>query len=287
MIWIVGSKGMLGSEILNCLNQTNIPYYATDSDVNITNINSLFDYVSDKDISWIINTAAYTAVDKAEYEKEVTFAINGKGVENLVIVAKQMNAKLIHFSTDYVFDGLKETEYVETDNIMPQTIYGHSKVVGEMYAGKYDKSFCFRLSWMYGKFGPNFIFTMLKQFGEKNKVKVVGDQFGSPTSAKDVAEMVLHLIQTNSEKYGLYHYSGKGKTSWLEFATTIHYYCNIPKIICFEKVNSSYFKSVAKRPKNSYMSKEKFEKTFPELIINDWQISLQNFIEDLRHDSIQ
>ena len=287
MIWIIGSKGMLGSEIINCLNNTNIPYYATDADVSITNINSLQEYVSDKDIKWIINCAAYTAVDKAEAEKELCYNINSKGVENIVHVAIQKKAKLIHFSSDYVFDGLKETDYVETNDLMPQTVYGQSKLVGELYAGQYEKSFCFRLSWMYGKFGNNFVFTMMKQFAEKNKVKVVGDQFGSPTSAKDVANMILHLIQTDSEKYGLYHYSGKGKTSWLEFATTIHHYCNIPKIICFEKVDSNYFKSAAKRPKNSYMSKEKFEKTFPELIVKDWQASLQNFIEELRHDSIQ
>jgi len=285
-IWILGSKGMLGSEIINCLNNTNILYYATDSDVDITNLKLLFEYVSDKDISWIINTAAYTSVDKAEIERELSFSINSKGVENLVQVAIQKKAKLIHFSSDYVFDGLKETDYVETDAPDPQTIYGKSKLFGEFQAGKYDKTFCFRLSWMYGQFGNNFVFTMMKQFAEKNKVKVVGDQFGSPTSAKDVAEMILHLIQTDSEKYGLYHYSGKGKTSWLEFATTIHHYCNIPKIICFEKVDSNYFKSAAKRPKNSYMSKEKFEKTFPELIINDWQTALKNFIEELRHDSI-
>jgi dTDP-4-dehydrorhamnose reductase len=281
MIWIIGSKGMLGKHFEFVLQTNKLPYIATDKEIDITEIQNLQTFIKDKKITWIINCSAYTAVELAETEINLAYTINSKGVENITSIAKQLDIPIIHFSTDYVFDGEKQTEYTEEDIPNPQTIYGKSKLVGEIEVLKHNKHFIFRLSWLYGYFEDNFVFKMIRQFVDKKYIRVVNDQFGSPTFTGDVVSAVLNIILTNSDKYGLYHFSGRGKTNWYEYCTIIHKFFKSQKLICFEQVNSNYFKTKAKRPKNSYMDCSKFEKTF-DIPINNWWNTLETFIEELK-----
>jgi len=281
MIWIIG-KGMLGKHFEFVLQTNKISYIATDKEVDITDIENLQNFIKDKKIDWMINCSAYTAVDLAENEKEKAYAVNATGVENITTIAKQLDIPLIHFSTDYIFDGEKQTDYTEEDIPNPQTIYGKSKLAGEIVVLKYNKHFLLRLSWLYGPAGDNFVFKMIRQFVDKKHIRIVNDQFGSPTYTGEVVSAVLNIILTNSDKYGLYHFSGRGgKISWYEYCMMIHKFFKPQKLICFEQVKSDYFKTAAKRPKNSYMDCSKFEKTF-NIQINNWWDTLETFIEDLK-----
>jgi dTDP-4-dehydrorhamnose reductase len=182
MIWLIGNKGMLGTDVELSLIEERIDYIATDADVDITDINSLRTNVDGKGISWIINCSAYTAVDKAEEETEIAFSVNGDGVRNIATVAREKDAPLIHISTDYVYKGDIRGEYMEEDETAPLSIYGKSKLCGEQHLrNEWGKHFIFRLSWLYGLHGNNFIYTMLRLFKEKDEVRVVADQHGSPT----------------------------------------------------------------------------------------------------------
>ena len=283
MIWIIGGNGMLGKHFEFVLQTNKIPYIATDKEVDITEIENLQNFIKDKTITWIINCSAYTAVDLAETEKLNAIAINSKGVENIASISKQLNIPLIHFSTDYVFDGEKQTEYTEDDTLNPLTVYGETKAYGEIFIQKIcEKYFIFRLSWLYGPAGDNFVFKMIRQFVDKKHIRIVNDQFGSPTYTGEVVSAVLNIILTNSDKYGLYHFSGRGgKISWYEYCMMIHKFFKPQKLICFEQVKSDYFKTAAKRPKNSYMDCSKFEKTF-NTQINNWWDTLETFIEELK-----
>jgi dTDP-4-dehydrorhamnose reductase len=281
MIWIIG-KGMLGKHFEFVLQINKIPYTATDKEVDITNIENLQNFVQDKEITWIVNCSAYTNVDLAETEKDLAYSINELGVKNITSIAKQLNIPIVHFSTDYVFAGEKQTEYTEEDIPNPQTIYGKSKLAGEIELLQYNKSFCIRLSWLYGSAGDNFVFKMIRQFIDKKYIKIVNDQFGSPTYTGEVISAVLNIIMTDSDKYGLYHFSGRGgKITWYEYCMMIHKFFKPQKLICFEQVKSDYFKTAAKRPKNSYMDCSKFEKTFG-IQINNWWNTLETFIEELK-----
>jgi dTDP-4-dehydrorhamnose reductase len=282
MIWIIGGNGMLGKHFEFVLQTNKIPYIATDKEVDITDIENLQNFIKDKKIDWMINCSAYTAVDLAENEKEKAYAVNATGVENITTIAKQLDIPLIHFSTDYIFDGEKQTDYTEEDIPNPQTIYGKSKLAGEIVVLKYNKHFLLRLSWLYGPAGDNFVFKMIRQFVDKKHIRIVNDQFGSPTYTGEVVSAVLNIILTNSDKYGLYHFSGRGgKISWYEYCMMIHKFFKPQKLICFEQVKSDYFKTAAKRPKNSYMDCSKFEKTF-NIQINNWWDTLETFIEELK-----
>ncbi len=285
MIWLIGNRGMLGTDVEALVQQNKMPYLASDKEVDITDQEQLQRFVSDKPISWIINCSAYTAVDKAEDESELAFRINADGPRNIAKIAKDKGAKLIHISTDYVFDGTKEEAYTETDSPNPLGIYGKSKLRGEINITEVlDEYFIIRTAWLYGKHGNNFVYTMLRLFKERDEVRIVGDQFGSPTHAPDLADVILTIINLNSNNFGTYHFSNEGKISWYNFACEIYRKAQEQKLLNKEvyirKIATEEYPTKVQRPQNSCLAKEKIKNTF-HIPIRPWQAGLQDFFEAL------
>jgi dTDP-4-dehydrorhamnose reductase len=221
-IWLLGDRGMLGRQMAVALQHNGLAYVGSDRDVDIGDREALRAFSRGRDISWIINCAAYTAVDQAEADSEAAFRLNAEGAENLARVAVSLGARLVHFSTDYVFDGGLRRPYTESDPPRPLSQYGLSKRQGEeRLAALCPAAFIFRISWLYGVFGGNFVRTMLRLFGEGREVRVVDDQFGSPTYARALAGNIVRLVQGGSRRFGLYHYCDRGVISWHAFAAAI------------------------------------------------------------------
>lgn len=225
----------------------------------------------------IINCSAYTLVEEAEDEENLEEArrVNVCGVSNLAKVAKEVSAKFIHISTDYVFDGEKEGSYLEEDEKNPINAYGRTKADGEEEALKHsDKCFIIRTSWLYGE-GKNFVKTMLDLAGKQKEIKVVDNQFGSPTSAKEVARLILYLM--NTEKYGIWHGSAEGETSWYGFAEEIMRLTK--KEVDLIPISDEVYKTKAKRPRNSVLSKEKLNSE-TDFRMKEWNKALKEFLEE-------
>ena len=280
MIWVIGKNGMLAQDIIEAFNKDNVEYIATASDVDITNIDILNNFSKDKNIKTIINCSAYTKVDLAEDEKDICYKVNSDGVKNISEIASNLKSDLIHFSTDYVFDGENIKPYIEEDETNPINIYGKSKLEGEKYALSLSNSVVMRISWLYGIYGKNFVYTMINLMNSKESIKVVNDQFGSPTYTGDVAEVVLGFIQKNNLDYGLYHYTNEGNISWYDFASSIYKIGKEYNVINNDcKINScatEEYPTKAKRPKYSVLSVEKIKKYAK---IYDYEYSLNNFFK--------
>jgi dTDP-4-dehydrorhamnose reductase len=288
MIWLIGKRGMLGREVETLLDRQKRDYVATGSEVDITDIKQLKEFAADKPVSWIINCAAYTAVDKAEDEPEEAFKINADGPSNISKTAAYKNARLIHISTDYVFDGTKRGAYLETDIPNPINIYGKSKLKGEQYIAENLKAhFIIRTAWLYGKNGNNFVRTMLKQFREKREVRVVTDQWGSPTYASDLAEAIIRIIDIDPGTFGLYHFANEGEINWYQFATEIYNLARIEGLtgrsVRLLPVETDQYPTKAKRPVNSCLSKEKILRDF-NIKVKPWKESLAICISALKTD---
>jgi dTDP-4-dehydrorhamnose reductase len=285
MIWLIGNKGMLGTDVENLLKNESIPYIASDKETDINDFLALQKFLAGKNISWIINCSAYTAVDRAEDEQEIALKINSHGVLNIAEIAKDKNAKLIHISTDYVFNGEKDGAYIETDITDPVNAYGKSKLCGEQKITDIIKNyFIIRISWLFGKNGNNFIYTMLRLFKERDEISVVADQSGSPTYTVDAAGLIIKIITENSDRYGIYHYTNEGLTSWHEFSTQIYSQAKelglITKNVKIIPITTEQYPTKAKRPKNSYMSKDKIKNTFM-IQIPEWQDALKRFLNEI------
>jgi dTDP-4-dehydrorhamnose reductase len=221
-IWLLGDRGMLGRQIAVALQENRLAFFASDRDVDIGDLDALQAFCRGKAVSWIVNCAAYTAVDQAEEEGAQAFRLNAQGAENLARIAVTLGARLVHFSTDYVFDGELRRPYTESDPPRPLSQYGRSKRQGEeRLAAHCPSAFIFRISWLYGVFGNNFVRTMLRLFGEGREVRVVDDQFGSPTYARTLAGNIVRLLAGESRQFGLYHYCDRGVISWHAFAAAV------------------------------------------------------------------
>ena len=233
--------------------------------------------------SVIVNCAAYTNVDKAESEPKLANTINCKAVDIISKWTSENNKKLIHVSTDYVFDGLSNVPLSENSKTNPVNEYGRSKLKGEIVCLKNDpNSIVIRTSWLYSSFGKNFVKTMISLMKNNNTVKVVNDQIGSPTYANDLAKLIIEIIMNNKNKSGLFHYSNEGEISWFEFAKSIREFYNLDcKII---GVSSKQFKTLAKRPQYSLLNKSKIKATF-NLEISDYKQSLKNCIEIIKNEA--
>ena len=228
-VLVTGSNGQLGSEIRDlCTNYKNIEFIFKDlPDLDISDLDSVNSLIIEKKINAVINCAAYTAVDKAEENIELAEKVNLTGVSNLVKVLDKVNGRLIHISTDYVFDGTNSHPYKESDPVSPIGIYGKTKRAGELILinSKID-AIVIRTSWLYSSFGSNFLKTMLSLGKNKNSINVISDQIGTPTYAKNLAKTCLEiLLISDSEKISkkgkIYHFSNKGITSWYDFAVLI------------------------------------------------------------------
>ena len=289
MIWLIGNKGMLGYEVEELLKKNNLPYTASDQEIDITDFSILVQYIKDKKIDWIVNCAAYTAVDKAEEEIEKAYCINRDGVKNIARIALDKQAKLIHISTDYVFDGKKDKQsvYTEENQANPMGIYGKSKLAGEKeIINILNKYFIIRTAWLYGTNGHNFVYTMLKLFREREVITVVDDQWGSPTYAADLAEVILKIIETGSDKFGIYHFTNEGVTNWYQFAIEIYDKAkeigiiNGSRNVEIKPIKTEEYPTAAIRPQYSVLSKDKVKKEF-NLKIRNWYKALEDFLNIL------
>jgi len=283
-VLVTGSDGQLGSELRSLsVNYSQMNFFFTDVEVlDIVNYSALENYVHTHKIQVIINCAAYTNVDGAEDEVDLANVINVEAVRNLGEISKKNQIKLIHISTDYVFDGNLSVPYKETDVTNPQNVYGTTKLKGEEVLLKIDlkNSIIIRTAWLYSSFGKNFVKTILKLSTEKEELSVVNDQMGSPTYAADLANAILKIIPfIKNDAIQTYHYSNKGMCSWFDFANEI---VLISKRGCkVLPVSSEQFKSKAKRPNFSMLATEKIEQEF-HLNIPDWKKSLNECIKKIK-----
>ena len=252
-IVVTGCDGQLGKEIIKELNKENKTlkneiFALNREKLDICDIDKVNSYILSINPDIIINCAAFTKVDLCEDEVELAYKVNSIGPKNLAICCEKVNAKLVHISTDYVFDGNKNI-YREDDITNPQSVYGKSKLLGEQYVQSFcSKYFIIRTAWLYGD-GNNFVKTMLNLSESNNEINVVNDQIGTPTSTKDLAEVILKLIHT--ENYGLYHGTNKGSCSWYEFAKKIFEIKNID--IKVNPISSNEYSSKVKRPQYSVL----------------------------------
>lgn len=259
-VLVTGADGQLGSEI----RQLRAEFVYTDrKELDITDFKAVEDYVSSNGINAIINCAAYTAVDKAETDKEAAYNINCIGVKNLAAVAKKYNAKMIHISTDYVFDGKNHKPYIESDATNPQSVYGQTKLDGEkaLLEINPNNSIIIRTSWVYSSFGANFVKSILRLARERDELGIVFDQIGSPTYAKDLAKAIIEILEKlQNDKTQIYNYSSEGVVSWYDFAKEI---VRMSGIECHLKpIESIEYPTPASRPHFSVLNKAKIKKEF-------------------------
>ena len=229
---------------------------------DITNSSQMRVYLSkNKDFEFLINCAAYTNVDLAEKNKDKAYQVNAEGAEKLAKLCKEFNIKLVHISTDFVFDGSNTRPYKETDLPNPSSVYGASKLQGEKnIMERLSSYFIIRTSWLYSEFGSNFVKTILRLADTQKEIKVVSDQIGSPTNAHDLADFLLEIISINSTNYGTYHFSNTGETSWYGFAKEVFRICNVSADL--QPISSSAYASLANRPKYSVLDTKKVKETF-------------------------
>lgn len=225
-IVVTGANGQLGKslhEVVRLRNKGDFQFLFFDrSNLDISNEKLVESFFFTNQVDYVVNCAAYTAVDLAETEVEEAFKINSDGVKFLAEQTNEQGAKLIHISTDYVFDGTARQPYLTTDQPNPINVYGKSKWEGEKWALSLNpKSFVIRTSWVYSSYGKNFYTTMKKLMAEREELNIVDDQIGKPTHAKDLAAYIYNLIETNSTDFGIHHFSGPDQMSWFEFAQKI------------------------------------------------------------------
>ena len=279
-ILITGANGMLAKSVKARLNEGNELICTDVADLDITDEKAVIKFVEKNKPEYIVNCAAFTAVDKAEEVYDLAEKINANGPGNLAKAAKTVDATLVHISTDYVFDGdLDVTKsYVETDAVGPVTVYGKTKLHGEeQVKANTDKYYIFRTAWLYGD-GNNFVRTMLKLGNEKDEISVVADQHGSPTYAEDLANIIAEAIEKKIP-YGLYHSTNQGFTTWYDFTKKIF---ELADIKCNVKpVTSEEFIRPAKRPKNSNLNKQKL--LDQGVTVPEWEDGLKRYLETELH----
>lgn len=276
-ILVTGSNGQLGNELqLLAKDNLDLVFLFKDLDLNITDYNALEAFFESHKIDWVVNCAAYTSVDKAEEEQEKAWQINAVGPKNLAKVSAKFNARFIHISTDYVFDGHAWLPYRETDPVQPASYYGRSKLGGESLALEENpNTVIFRTAWLYSQFGHNFVKTMRKYGAERGMLRVVFDQVGSPTWAADLAEAIIQAVK-KSITPGVYHFSNQGVCSWYDFAQAI---IELSMINCkVVPITTDKYPLPAPRPCFSVFNKEKISEEL-QLEIPHWRSSLIKCIE--------
>ena len=278
-VLVTGSNGQLASCIKDLAKRdTSLNFIYTDyQELDICDLKQVeVFFKSNQKIDYCINCAAYTAVDKAESEVEKAFEINATGPKNLAQVCSEFDTILIQISTDFVFDGEKTEPYVETDVANPISVYGASKLQGEVEIKKIvKKHFIIRTSWLYSEHGNNFMKTMLRLAETRDEISVVSDQIGTPTYAGDLAEVILKIVRSKNTNFGLYHYSNDGVASWYDFAEAIFKASNTE--IRLNAIKTEAYPTPAKRPVYSVMDKTKI-KSVLKMKTLDWQDSLKKAI---------
>ncbi|MEJ8804586.1 dTDP-4-dehydrorhamnose reductase [Pontibacter sp. H249] len=273
-IIVFGASGQLGQCLQSVSTEKSITdiCYLPEEEANILDQEALQKVFETHKPQYCINCAAYTAVDKAEDEKELADKINVEGVANLSKLCQEFGTTLIHISTDFVFAGNTNQPLKEEDETAPINVYGATKLAGEQVIPSFISNyFIIRTSWLYSEFGNNFVKTMLRLGEERDELKVIWDQVGTPTYAVDLAECIFNLIQTDNQQYGTYHYSNEGMTTWYDFAQAIFDIRNIK--VKAHPVRTSEYITKAVRPSFSVMDKTKMKQNF-NINIPHWRDSL-------------
>lgn len=276
--YITGANGQLGYDLNKLLTSKGYEVLATDKDsVDILNENEVVKSITEFNPDVIIHCAAWTAVDLAEDEEKLCYDVNVVGTKNIVSAAKEIDAKLIYISTDYVFDGSKDGEYEVDDAKGPLSVYGKTKLEGEELVSLLSKHFIVRISWVFGINGNNFIKTMIKLGKDRDKLTVINDQIGSPTYTADLSKLLLEM--SLSEKYGTYHATNEGYCTWAEFAREIFKVTGLNVEV--ENILTSQYPTKATRPMNSKMSKKSLVTSGFE-VLPSWESAVSRYIEELK-----
>ena len=283
-ILVTGAQGQLGQDVMKVLQDQNLDLLGTDRDtLDITDARGVQDVFLSFKPDVVVHCAAYTAVDQAEKDKDLCFSINVLGTRILAENCRDFGAKMVYISTDYVFNGQGEEPFAADDEPNPVNYYGETKYQGELEVKKVlSDYFILRISWVFGVYGNNFVKTMLRLGQTKKEISVVSDQIGSPTYTKDVADMILSMIQT--EKYGTYHQTNQGYCSWAEFAAAIFEKAGLDCQV--NPILTKDYPTAAKRPLNSRMVTAK---TFQEFGLKqrDWTDALEAYLEKSRQIEVK
>ncbi len=281
-ILVTGGHGQLGSELQALVDD--YPDYSlvfTDAaTLDITQLAAVQDFVAGKNFTHIINCAAYTQVDKAEEQPELARLVNDTAVANLVQVAQQHNLKIVHISTDYVFDGKSYMPLKETDATNPIGVYGRTKRAGELHLTTSTIEYVIiRTSWLYSQFQQNFVKTVQRLASEREQLTIIADQIGTPTHAADLAKVILSIVpQINAHNTGVYHFSNEGVASWYDFATAI---VNASHLTCkVLPIETKDYKTLAERPYYSVMNKSKIKQVF-HIDIDHWLVALHRCLRSM------
>ena len=290
-ILVTGSKGQVGFELAKKLNTLGEVIATDREELDLTNTDAIRAFIDQTKPDIIINPAAYTAVDKAESEPDLAYQINTLAPEVLAEKASELNIPLVHFSTDYVFDGLKKDAYIETDKTNPQSVYGKTKCDGEEKVRHHSKHIILRTSWVFGSHGNNFLKTILRLILDKESLNIVVDQKGSPASASMLADVTLKIADTifkdkNFSGYGTYNLTNEGVTNWYEYANFIA--IEAIQLGLKTKYEPNYIRSIltseyptaAKRPLNSRLNTDKLKKTFM-LELPHWESEVKKVLREI------
>jgi len=285
---VTGANGQLGRSIKSLVNLQNISnsfVFTTRDQLDLSYLNNIQSYFKDRKFDLIINCAAYTKVDKAELNEKQANLINHLAVKKIAEIAQSNNIKLIHISTDFVFDGFKSQPYLESDTADPLNTYGKTKLAGENAVISIMKfnAIIIRTSWVYSEYGNNFVDTILKLVKKGNELNVVSDQIGTPTYASDLSLAILNIIRSekfnrNEQESQIYHYSNKGFCNWYDFANEIIKILGSNCIL--NSIKTEDYLTTAKRPRSTVMSTDKISQEF-DLKINYWKDSLKVCIKNL------
>jgi len=284
---------MLGTELRQVLSSAGLHWVGSGRDVDITKPEVLDAFARGRSIDWVINCAAYTAVDKAQDESELCRQINVDGPANIARWAQSNGAAVIHLSTDYVFSGLGTEPYTEADPVTPQGVYGITKAEGEAMVRQWcPRHFILRTAWLYGAAGPNFVFTMLRLMNQRDTLGVVADQWGSPTWTQDLALIIVNLVQRTDGPWGTYHVSGEDRCTWHQFSQAILQEAQAQglvdprKRVTVNALTTEQYPTKAPRPRWSVLSKTKLKETFS-LSLPDWRESLSRFLSQIQKNGVE
>ena len=280
-ILITGCNGQLGNEMQQLQAQhTQHTFYNTDvNELDITDRQAVERFVAENQIDGIVNCAAYTAVDKAEEQPELCAKLNTEAPAYLAAAVEKRGGWMIQISTDYVFNGTNHTPYTETDTPCPDSVYGATKLAGELEVQKgCSRTMVIRTAWLYSTFGANFVKTMLRLGSERQQLGVIFDQIGTPTYARDLAEVIFTAIE-KGVKPGVYHFSNEGVTSWYDFAKAIHRLAGI-NTCKVSPLHTSEYPTPARRPHYSVLDKTKIKQTYG-IEIPYWEESLEQCVSIL------
>lgn len=286
-ILVIGSEGQLGQDVKkihDSLKDCRFHFTTIDS-LDVTNQEAIKETIVGKKYDYIVNCTAYTAVDKAEEEKKLGDKINHLALKTIGEASNAINSKVIHISTDYVFDGKQHRPYVEIDDTCPNSVYGKTKLLGEQaLINANPNSIIIRTSWLYSIFGNNFVKTMIRLGKEREELGVIFDQIGTPTFSNDLAKVILHIISCDINKNipfasGIYHYSNEGVCSWYDFTIAIHELCDIPCNV--KPIETKDYPTTAPRPHYSVLNKNKIKSQY-KIQIPHWKDSLKKCIKELK-----